>query len=429
MIKRDADLTNTPGIVPDDPQSTHPWITLATCFLVVAITHGTGFSFGVFLNPLRQGFGMSVAAVSGAYSVALWAFAFSGIVGGWAVDRYGPRITIMLGAFVLGSGLFLTSFTHSLWQLYMTFGLIGVGLCTGYVPTMTTISRSFTTRRGLALGILGAGIGFGPLMMAPLATHLISTGGWRFAYRLVASIALINIPVALLLKGSRVDQHHQNRNSANTQRGAGREEGPKGTHPLSGLSGVTWAFKRSVFWLFCLLFFSIGVSVQTVMAHIVAYSQSEGASPMTAAAVLSTVTGASMAGRLAMGIASDSIGRRRALVLCTFSEGIMILCLVAASAPSSFFLFGFLFGFFYGGHAPQLPALIGETLGFESMGAILGVVNLFWGIGSTIGPFVTGYLFDMTGSYSIGFTVAAAAIFSASALGFILRTPERKSID
>jgi MFS family permease len=244
----------------------------------------------------------------------------------------------------------------------------------------------------------------------------------------LALIAVFNIPIAFLLKGSRGDQYQQNRNSPNRRNEADREEGIKRTHPLSGLIGVKWAFKSGVFWLFCLLFLFIGMSVQTVMAHIVAYSQSEGASPMTAAAVLSTVTGASMAGRLTMGIASDWIGRRRALLLCTFSEGIMILCLVAASAPSSFFLFGFLFGFFYGGHAPQLPALIGETLGLESMGALLGVVNLFWGFGSTIGPFVTGYLFDVTGSYTIGFTVAAAMIFSASAIGFILRTQERKSI-
>jgi MFS family permease len=332
----------------------------------------------------------------------------------------------MAGAFMLGSGLLLTSFTHSLWQLYMTFGLIGVGLCSGYVTTMTTISRSFTTRRGLALGILSAGIGFGPLIMAPLATHLIATGGWRFAYRTLASIVGFNIPVALLLKGYAADAYDQTRNTANNHRGADREKAPKGTHPLSGLIRVKWAFKSRVFWLFCLLFLLIGISVQTIMAHIVAYSQSEGASPMSAAAVLSTVMGASMAGRIAMGISSDWIGRKRTLVLCTFSEGVMILCLVGASSTSSFFLFGFLFGFFYGGHAPQLPALIGETLGLGSMGAILGVVNLFWGIGSTIGPFVTGYLFDLTGSYSIGFTIAAVMIFSASALGLRLKTSERK---
>jgi MFS family permease len=145
---------------------------------------------------------------------------------------------------------------------------------------------------------------------------------------------------------------------------------------------------------------------------------------MIAAAALSSITGSSMVGRIAMGISSDWIGRRRALTLSTFLEGIMLLWLMATSSTWSLFLFGIFFGFFYGGHAPQLPALVGETFGLENMGAILGVVTLFWGIGSAIGPFVAGYLVDTTGSYRVGFMIAAAMIFVASAIGLLLKASE-----
>ena len=403
-------------VIPRHRKSSYRWITLAACFLVVTIAYGAGLSFGVFLNPFRESFETTSAAVSGAYSTTLWVFAIFGVIAGRAVDRYGPRITIMAGAFILGSGFLLTGFIDSLWQLYLTSALIGIGLSSGYVPTMTTISRAFIKRRGFALGLNSAGIGLGPLIMAPLATHLITIGGWRLAYLVTACIAGVIIPVALFLK--RYPETNEKRIEGRATDRIG--PGP----PLSDRMEMKWVFKTRVFWLFCLLFLSIGVSVQTVIAHIVAYSQSQGESPMIAAAVLSSVTGASMVGRIGMGSASDWIGRRRALILCTFFEGLMLLWLMATSSTWSVFVFGVFFGVFYGGHAPQLPALIGETLGFENMGVILGVINLFWGVGSAIGPFVTGYMFDVTGSYRGGFMIATAFIFSASAIGFFLKASE-----
>ena len=99
----------------------------------------------------------------------------------------------------------------------------------------------------------------------------------------------------------------------------------------------------------------------------------------------------------------------------------MLVWLMVTSSTWSLLVFGTVFCFSYGGHAPQLPALIGETLGFENMGATLGAINLFWGIGSAIGPFVTAYMFDVTGSYKVGFTLAAAFIFSASGIGLLLK--------
>jgi len=248
--------------------------------------------------------------------------------------------------------------------------------------------------------------------MAPLQTHLILLGGWRFAYLVTACIVGAAAPVALLLK------KHRTPESKRREEGAVRQSMRKEKRAL----GISGAFKTNAYWLFCLVFFAIGVSVQTVMAHIVAFSQSQGQTPMVAAGVLGSLTGASMVGRIIMGLASDRIGRQRTLVVCTFFEAIMLLWLMAISSAWALFVFGAVYGFFYGGHAPQLPALIGETFGFENMGAILGSVNVFWGIGSAIGPFATGYLYDATGSYMGGFGIATALIFTASMTSFFLKS-------
>lgn len=401
---------------------------VGACTLVVTITYGTVFSFGVFMNPLRESFGKTSAAVSGVYSMTLWVFAFSGILAGRVVDTYGPRITIMIGSLIFGTAFLLTSVITSFWQLYLTCGLIGIGMSAGYVPTMTTISRTFTKRLGLALGINSAGVGLGPLIVAPLATHIISLYGWRFTYFALAVLAGLNLPVALLIQGHHVDEKEHFEEHVNDLNQPSRENPGTGIKsPFAGWKGIRQVSKTGTFLLFCLLFLTVGICVQTVIAHIIPFCQARGETPMTAASVLSTISGMSILGRVVMGLASDRIGRKRTLVLCTFSEGVMLVWVVATTSSWSLFAFGIIFGFFYGGHAPQLPALIGEILGLENMGAILGILTLFWGMGSAIGPVVTGYIFDATGSYGIGFIISSVTIFIASVISHFLKKSNDKT--
>jgi MFS family permease len=147
---------------------------------------------------------------------------------------------------------------------------------------------------------------------------------------------------------------------------------------------------------------------------------------MTAATVLSTITGTSIAGRIIMGMASDWIGRKTALVICVSIEGIMMLWLINASSAWMLFLFAAVYGFCYGGHAPQLPALAGETLGLRHMGAIVGTASFFWGLGGALGTVLAGYAIDITGSYNAAFIIGALAMFLVVAISFILKTPDQK---
>jgi MFS family permease len=284
---------------------------------------------------------------------------------------------------------------------------------------MTTITRSFRARRGLALGINSAGVGFGPLLAAPLATHLITTVGWRNAYISMAFLVGLIIPMALLLGGGPRGSNERNKGIPEE---AAPGYGGKASTPLSGVGEIKSILKTRAFLLFCLMFLCVGICVQTVIAHIVPYSLSRGLSPMLAAAVLSAVTGTSMVGRITLGMASDRLGRRKALIFCAFLEGVLLLWLIGASTAQALFLFGVLFGYFYGGHAPQLPALVGEAFGRENMGSLLGVATLFWGVGSAMGPFIAGYLLDLSGSYGWGFAVAALSIFTASVVSFYLKS-------
>lgn len=396
------------------------WVIVAASFLVAATTYGASYSFGVFLPSFRESLGATSAAISGAYSLAMFLNMTSGIFAGWGVDKYGPRVTTVLGGLLLGVGLLLTSRVSTVWQLYLTYTLIGIAMSSNYAPLMTTVSQWFIRRRGLAVGITSAGMGSGLLIMAPVVSYLISSQGWRFAFLVLASTSVLILAAALVLK----------RSPAPTSRFSSGE----GHHPVpqpkadqavpegAGLSPRE-AMGTRAFWLMATVYFMIGIGHQMVMVHLVAYSQGKGIPLFTAAAVLSTVSGVSIAGRIIMGFASDWVGRKRTLAICLATEGIMIFWLIGAASPGMLFLFAGIFGFAYGGHVPQLPALTRETFGLAHMGAMLGAVSFFWGVGAAIGPTLAGYVVDVTGSYSSAFIIGGIAMLLAATAGALVRKP------
>ncbi len=117
-------------------------VVFATCFLINTIAFGSAYSFGVFLNPLRETFSASSAAVSGAYSLELFLYTGLAVVWGLGVDRYGSRVTTMVGGALLFTGLLLTSRVSALWQLYGTYWLIVMGVSTRCSPLMAMIGRT-----------------------------------------------------------------------------------------------------------------------------------------------------------------------------------------------------------------------------------------------------------------------------------------------
>ncbi|MFC1907414.1 MFS transporter [Chloroflexota bacterium] len=110
---------------------------VATSFFIISITFGAHFSFGVFINPFRDSFGATSAAISFAYSLAVFIYVFIGVFAGWGVDKYGPKIIILVGGLLLTLGLTLTSQAQTVYQLYLSYGLVGIGMSPTYTPLMT----------------------------------------------------------------------------------------------------------------------------------------------------------------------------------------------------------------------------------------------------------------------------------------------------
>ena len=151
---------------------------------------GVKFSFGIFFKSLQSDFDLSRTATSGVFSLFMIFSAVFSVLAGWALDKYGPRLVVSVMGFFIGLSLLLTSQTSSLWQLIPSYSLvlaIGVG---GAVPVLLSIvSHWFDKKRGYALGIAGAGMDLGIVIMAPVATLLISTFGWHTSYIVIGLFA------------------------------------------------------------------------------------------------------------------------------------------------------------------------------------------------------------------------------------------------
>jgi MFS transporter, OFA family, oxalate/formate antiporter len=168
------------------------WVVLACVSVVLLLTYGVQYSFGVFFTTMLQDLGWSRASLAGAFSLYSLVYIGLSIYSGRLTDRIGPRWVIAMGGLCLGSGMILVSLIQNPWQLYLFYGcLAGIGMSVAYVPCNATVVKWFRRRRGLAVGIAGSGASLGIAGFPPVSEALIARFGWRQTYLLFGIAVLI----------------------------------------------------------------------------------------------------------------------------------------------------------------------------------------------------------------------------------------------
>jgi len=399
------------------------WLLVANFFVIGIAIFGIRMSFGVFFKSLEAEFDLTRAATSGIFSVYMALGALFAMLGGWASDRYGPKIVIFIMGLCTGFGLLLTSQTRALWQLFISYSLLlSVGSALFTVLT-STISRWFNKNRTLALGIAQSGAGFGTVLMTPLAAYLIAALDWRMAYIILGLVAwLVIIPLSRFLK---------------------REPGEIGALPdgkalpdedtaINGLSSrqvdlpLARIMRTRNFWFFISGFFLFAFCLFMVIAHLVPHATDIGISVKTAAAIVSLIGGSAIAGRILMGLAADRIGRKLTAVITLLVQTAAMLWLAWAHDLWAFYLFALVYGFAMGGFSPATSSLVGGIFGLRKLGAIMGILDIGFSIGAAAGPLIGGLIFDISNDYTSAFSIAALGILLAALL-IGLTTREVKS--
>lgn len=361
---------------------------------------GLLFSFGLFFKQYETEFGWSRTLLSSATALGFFMMGILAIPGGRLNDLFGPRRVLAATGVAFGLGYALLSQADEPWRLFAIFGvLIGMGLATHDVVTLSTIGRWFMARRGLMSGVVKVGTAAGQMTVPPLAAFLIAWLGWRDA--LVALGAGAGV---LLLIGAFCMAAPPNVPAAD-----GR--------PAPSVGASYGEARRSrIFWTLCAIQFLFFPALMSVPLHVPVHGMDLGLEPAVAATLLTVIGGASVAGRLIVGGAVDRIGGRLAYVVCFTPLIISLAALCFAETAPPLFIIMALYGFGHGGLFTVVAPTVAEYFGMKAHGALFGTVLFFGTIGGSVGPILTGAAFDLTGSYVAAFATLAAM----AAIGLIL---------
>ena len=385
-------------------------------FVIQAMSIGAMFTYGVFFKEFQADFGWSRATISVGSSLGFLVMGAAGILAGRLSDRIGPKAIMVASGISLGLGFMFMSRLQATWQLYLLYGvLVGIGLSTHDVITLSTVARWFVKRRGMMTGIVKVGTGTGQVLVPPFAVAIIAVYGWRNAYLILGTLALVILVAAAQLL--RRDPQSIGR----LPDGGSDEPGDTGSGPLGRDMSFSVAVRKRQFWTLCIAEFVAFFCIFTIILHIVPHATDLGLSLATAVAVQSTFGGVSMLGRFVMGVAIDRIGGKRSLIICFILLIISLVWLQMAKNAWMLFFFAIIYGFAHGGFFTLMSPMVAEFFGTGSHGVLFGMVLFSGTIGGSVGPLLAGHIFDVTGSYQAAFITLTALAFIGLVLITILR--------
>jgi MFS family permease len=389
------------------------WLLVAVAFVTMAVGVNARTAFSLLFPAILGEFGWDRGVTAGAFSFGFLVSAVVTPFVGRLMDLRGPRIVVELGVLTMGAGLILASLVSKPWQLYLTLGaLVGGGVnCLAYTGQSIYLTNWFVRRRGLALSVAFSGVGIGSITILPWLGWLVETAGWRSACVSLGIVLLVLLgPLNLLLKhrpedmGLRPDRQISDRASPD-----------RATNIVDqAWAAVDWTLGRALrtgrFWWLAAGYFCGLFSWYAVQVHQTKYLIEIGFEPSEAALALGLVSLVAIPGQIALGHLSDRIGREWVWMIGNLGFVICYLCLIGLrSAPTPMLLYAMILaqGTLGYGLTSVMGPIPAEIFEGQHYGSIFGTVMVAAILGGAAGPWLTGAVYDATGTYSIAFWIAA----------------------
>lgn len=389
-------------------QRYYPWVVIGIAFLTVAVAFGTRNAFAVFLVAVIDEFHWSRALASGALMLGSVIWTLSAPLIGIALDRFGPRIVLPVGALLMAFGFVISGIAHSAVEYYIGMGaLMGIGFAALTMTSQATfLSNWFVRKRGMAIGVAASGIGFGILVVVPWTQWLIGVYGWRSALFVLAGVlALIVAPANLLFQRQRPEEMNLKPDFGQAADVPVREiKAKSAAGPTLREALCDWRF-----WAFALGVLTGAIPLHMVLIHQVAAISDAGFSKESAAWALGLIGLFTAPAMIGMGLLADRIGRPTAYAFgsAVFMVGIFFLMAVNPVTSSwLFYAFPPLIAIGFSSRQSLYPTIAADLFHGKSFGAIIGALALFIGAGAGIGPWLGGLIFDWTGAYYWAFSIA-----------------------
>jgi MFS family permease len=386
---------------------------------VNALAWGARSTFALFYVAMLEEFAWGRGPTALGYSLSWLGFVVFAPVAGWLSDRWGTRTVVTGGGVLLGVALALTGQVTSLAQYYLCFGVLGAaGIAGMLIPSTTIVTRWFVRSRGTAMGVLSAGGPGSAVVFYPLNASLIATLGWRMALLAFGGIVAVAAVALTLL--------YREPPTSGDRAGGDTDTGPSRG---SRVTGEAWTLRRALgsirLWA-AFTMTALGVIGFQIMAtHQVAHAVDRGFLQSTVVWLFAFGAGCMMAGNLLGGWLSDRVGRGWVFVLGTVVAILGIGCLGVIRGPQDLVLLVLytVSGFGFGMRIAQLSTIPADVFAGPHLGAILGVVQSGGGLGGAIGPFLGGWLFDVTGSYRLAFLAACVAVAGSAVAAWFAARP------
>ena len=371
--------------------------------LIIAIFANTGMWAVITIMPaLEAEFVTSRAVTSLPFTINMIGFAVGNLVIGQIIDRFGVTLSVMAAAICSALAFFLATLAGDIYLLAAIHLLLGFGTAAGFGPLITDISHWFLKQRGIAVALIASGNylagGIWPLFLS----DILAEDGWRAAYLSLSVVTLcIILPLALLLQRRLPEAGHEIAARQVTQNIQKTRISPLRLQILLSIAGVACC-----------------VAMSMPQVHIVSYCVGLGYGPAVGAEMLSLMLFGGVVSRIASGLIADRIGGIRTLLLGSFAQGIALVMYLPFDGMASLYVVSLIFGLSQGGIVPSYALVVREFLPPKEAGARIGFVIMMTIIGMALGGWMSGWIYELTGSYQAAFINGIA--WNALNLGIVL---------
>ncbi|MFL5256385.1 MAG: MFS transporter [Rhodopila sp.] len=389
--------------------SPYAWFRLVVA-IVLSTLGGVGmWSVVVALPAVQAEFGIERGAASLPFTLTMIGFGVGGVLMGRLADRRGIVLPVLIGAGSLGTGYVLASVSTGLWAFAAAYLLIGMfGTAATFAPLLADVSFWFEKRRGIAVALCASGNYLSGAVWPPVIEAMIRTNGWRTAHLVVGLICLAVMPPLALLLRSRPPARTAGATAATAMR-----------RRINLSPGMTQAL-LSVAGLACC------VAMAMPQVHLVAYCGDLGYGATAGARMLSLMLGFGIISRIASGFLADAVGGLMTLVIGSAAQGLALTLYLMMDGLASLYVVSALFGLFQGGLVPSYAIIVRESFPPQEAGRRVGVILMMTLLGMALGGWMSGVIFDLTGSYRAAFAngVAWNGLNLLIALFLLARAPQ-----
>ncbi|GIN62454.1 putative MFS-type transporter YbfB [Robertmurraya siralis] len=414
----------------------YAWVILFITFLTILAVQGIRLSFGAFIEPWEKDFNMDRGTISLISTLSFIVYGLSQPLIGKLVDRLGVRVILSFSTLLVGISILLCNWATSPWQLFILYGIIvslGVGGASN-VAASVAVTNWFTRKRGLAFGIMEAGFGAGQLILVPASLFLISMYDWQMTViSLGVFLMLFVFPIGLLfLRNKPADKNLK------PIGGNHFDEEKEDQHSLEKSKPSFWPIlKKRHFWFLLLPFFICGYTTTGLMdTHLIPFAQLCGFTPTEIGTAVSLLAAFNIIGTLISGVIADKwsnrkfltylyIGRTLTLILLAIFISNLEFLTFFVNNPSLLIIFAISFGVVDFATVAPTQMLATQFFNRQLLGLMLGWLFFSHQLGSALGAYLPGLLFNITGNYNMAFYSAIILLIGAALMCVMLPEPEK----